>query len=139
VTEEERRLVEKLLRIEALYARAGTEGERAAAGSARERIRGRLRELEREDPAVEFRIRVPDAWSGRLLLALLRRYGIEPYRYSGQRSTSVMVRTPRRFLDEVLMPEYQQLNDELTRHFDEVTQRVIARALGESDPALAGR
>jgi hypothetical protein len=133
VSDEERRLIEKLLRIEALYARPGTEGERVAASSARERIVARLRELERGEAPEEYRFSTGDIWGAKLMWALLRRYGVSPYRYSGQRHTTVMARVSRRFVDETLWPEYEQLRETLERYLEEVTERVIAQALGESD------
>lgn len=127
--EEERRLVEKLRRIEALFARPGSDGERLAAESARERIRQRLARLEREEPPVEIRFSLPDDWSRALFLALLRRYGLRPYRYAGQRHTTVMARVARSFADEVLWPEFQQLHATLRAHLQAVTERVIAQAI----------
>jgi len=127
--DEEARLVEKLRKIEGLFARAASAGERAAAESARDRIRQRLEQLEKSERAVEYRFSLPDAWSKSLFIALLRRYGIEPYRYSGQRRTTVMARVTRTFAEEVLWPEYQQLNATLRAHLESVTQRVIARAI----------
>jgi hypothetical protein len=47
---DEPRLIEKLQRIEALFAGATTPGERVAAGLARDRILTRLREPQRFDP-----------------------------------------------------------------------------------------
>jgi hypothetical protein len=127
--DEEARLVEKLRKIEALFARAASAGERAAAEGARDRIRQRLEQLEKSERAVEYRFSLPDAWSKSLFIALLRRYGIEPYRYSGQRRTTVMARVTRTFAEEVLWPEYQQLNATLRAHLESVTRRVIARAI----------
>lgn len=127
--DEERRLIDKLHLIEALFARAGTAGEKAAAASAAERIRARLAEVAKKDPEIEMRFSVPDDWSRRLLLALLRRYGIRTYRYPRQRRTTVMARLPRRFADETLWPEFLELSAELRRHLAEVTERIIARAI----------
>jgi len=126
---EEARLIEKLRRIEALFARPGTEGERVAAERARERILARLRETERVDPAVEFKFSLPDQWSRRLLGALLRRYGLTPYRYRGQRRTTVMARVSKKFVDETLWPEFQELQATLQDYFDDFTSRIIAEAL----------
>jgi len=123
------RLTEKLTRIEALFAGATTEGERVAAAEARARIMKRLATLVAEEPPEEFRWTLPDVWSRKLLLALLRRYDLKPYRYRGQRRTTVMVRAPKRFVQETLVPEYQQLNAELRRYLDEVTERVVAEAV----------
>jgi hypothetical protein len=122
---EEKDLIEKLHKIEWLYARATTPGERIAAENARERIRERLRITQQKAGAIEIRFSLPDLWSRRLLLSLLRRYGLKPYRYSGQRHTTVMVRAPRIFVDETLWPEFQELNGTLRAYMDEVTDRVI--------------
>lgn len=126
---EEERLVEKLRRIEALFARPGTEGERLAAGRARERILTRLREVEKEDPAVEYRFSLSDQWTRRLFIALLRRYGIEPYRYHGQRRTTVMALVSQKFVRETLWPEFEALQSTLADYFDAFTSRVIVEAL----------
>ncbi len=126
---EEARLVEKLRKIERLFARTDVAGERAAAESALERIRERLDQLERIEAPVEFRFSLPDAWSKSLFLALLRRYGLAPYRYRGQRRTTVMVRVTRTFADQVLWPEFRELDATLREHLDSVTRRIIATAI----------
>lgn len=126
---EEDRLIEKLRKIEALFARPGTEGERAAAGDALHRIRSRLRELESSERPIEFRFSLPDTWSRSLLVALLRRYDLKPYRYPGQRRTTVMVRVTKSFVDDTFWPEFQELNETLRCYLDQVTQRVIQQAI----------
>jgi hypothetical protein len=127
---EEQKLIERIRRIEALFARPGSEGERDAAAHALERMRSRLREVEKVDAPGEFKFTLPDTWSHRLLVALLRRYGIKPYRYRGQRRTTVMARISRRFVDETLWPEFEELHATLLTYLDEVTRRVIAEAFG---------
>ena len=77
---DETQLREKLRKIEALFAGAGTEGERLAAGAALARLRERLASLRRSEPAVEMQFSLGDQWSRRLFLALCRRYGLDPYR-----------------------------------------------------------
>jgi hypothetical protein len=126
---DEDRLLEKLRAIEALFAGATTEGERVAADAARQRILLRLKEAEAADPPVEYTFRVGDGWSVRLFVALCRRYDIRPYRHRGQRRTTVMARVSRRFVQDTLWPEYEQLSAVLRRHLDEVTERIIAGAI----------
>jgi hypothetical protein len=53
---------------------------------------------------------MPDRWSRHLFLALCRRYGLRPYRYHRQRRNTVMVRAPKGFLDQVLWPEFAELD-----------------------------
>lgn len=125
----ERELIEKLHRIEALFARAGTDGEKAAAAGAAERIRRRLEEQAKFDPPIEYRFSVSDGWSRKLLLALLRRYGVEPYRYRNQRRTTVMARVSRQFVQEILWPEFEEFSRLLQAHLSEVTDRIIAQAV----------
>ena len=64
-------------------------------------------------------------WSQRLFVALLRRYGIRPYRYRRQRYTTVMARVSVSFVEETLWPEFVELDKALHAHLDEVTNRVI--------------
>jgi hypothetical protein len=127
--DEERRLIERLRKVEALYARATSPGERQAAESAAERIRRRLNELERVEQPVEFRFSLPDGWSRSLFIALLCRYGLKPYRYAGQRRTTVEVKVAASFVDEVLWPEFLELNATLRSHLDSVTNRIIQQAI----------
>ena len=118
-------LREKLRKIEALFAGAGTEGERLAAEAALGRIRARLAELGRREAQIEIKFSVPDTWSRQLFLALCRRYGLAPYRYARQRRTTIVLRAPRRFVDDVLWPEFKELDADLRAYLEEVTQRVI--------------
>jgi hypothetical protein len=122
---DESQLRERLRKIEALFARAGTAGERLAAEEALARVRARLAESEKRDPAIEMQFSMADQWSRLLFLALSRRYGLKPYRYHRQRLTTVMVRVPRGFVDQVLWPEFQELNKALVQYLNDVTLRVI--------------
>src|SRR5438093_12654584 len=95
----ESQLREKLRKIEALFAGAGTAGERLAAEAALERVKERLTELGRQDPSIEMRFLMPDQWLRHLFLALCLRYGIKPFRYYRLRLNLVMVLAPQRFLE----------------------------------------
>jgi hypothetical protein len=133
VLDEEQQLIAKLRKVEALFARPGTEGERDAAENAANRIRARLTALEDTEPSLEFRFTLTDAWSRALFVAVLRRHGLQPYRYHGQRRTTVMVRAVKSYVDGTLWPEFLQLQSVLHEHFEAVTKRVIAQAIGTDD------
>ncbi len=62
-------------------------------------------------------------------MALLRRYGIKPYRFYRQRHTTVMAKVSKTFVDDTLWPEFQELNRALQEHIDEITTRVISEAI----------
>ncbi|RZB35531.1 MAG: hypothetical protein SRB2_03061 [Desulfobacteraceae bacterium Eth-SRB2] len=124
-------LIEKLIKIEALFAGAATEGERVSADRARQRILKRLQELLIQDPPVEYKFTFSDMWSRKVFVTLLRRYGLVPYRYYRQRYTTVMAKVPKRFLDETLWPEFQKINEELNSYLQEVTDRVVKKVLHE--------
>lgn len=125
---EEQRLIEKLRRIEALFERASSDGERAAAREAVGRVQERLDES-RSRELLEFKFTLPDAWSKALFVSLLRRNRIEPYRYSGQRRTTVMVQAPKRLINDEVWPEFQELHKTLHSYLSDVTKRVIATAI----------
>jgi hypothetical protein len=126
---DEARLIDKLRLIEALFSGATTEGEKVAAERARERILERLTLWEKEDPPVEYRFTVADMWSRKVFVALLRRYGIRPYRYSGQRYTTAMARVSKRFVDETLWPEFQEISETLRSYLSGVTDRVVQQVI----------
>ncbi|NJL50276.1 MAG: hypothetical protein HC909_00690 [Blastochloris sp.] len=121
----ESELRDKLRKIEALFSGAGTIGERLAAEAALARVRVRLAEVQQHDPPIEMKFTVADTWSVRLFIALCRRYGLKPYRYRRQRQSTVMVRVPQRFVDQVLWPEFVELDRALQSYLHEVTMRVI--------------
>ncbi len=121
----ESQLRDKLRKIEALFAGAGTAGERLAAEAALERVKARLADLGSRDPAIEMQFSMPDQWSRQLFMALSRRYGLKPFRYRRQRYTTVVIRAPKGFVDTVLLPEFNELNLALRTYLNEVTLRII--------------
>jgi hypothetical protein len=136
----EQELRAKLRKIEALYAGAGTAGERLAAAAAIERITARLREAERAAPAVEMQFSLNNDWSRRLFVALCRLYGLRPYRLPRQRHTTVMVRAPKAFLEEVLWPEFREINEVLVDYLGRLTDDIIrAEVHGEVGEAQETR
>jgi hypothetical protein len=135
---DEARLIEKLRLIEALFAGAATEGEALAAERAKQRILNRLKSWEEEDPPVEYRFSMRDMWSQKVFTALLRRYGIRPYRHNGQRHTTVMAKVPKRFVDETLWPEFLEIYNTLRLYLSEVTDRVVSQVIHQNttDPEV---
>ncbi len=122
---DEERIREKLRKIEALFAGATTTGERVAAAAAIDRIKERLKSAQKAESSIEMKFSLGDRWSRQLFLALCRRYGLKPYRYKRQRHTTVMLRTPKRFAEEVLWPEFNELNVVLVEYLEGVTERII--------------
>lgn len=118
-------LREKLRKIEALFAGATSPGERSAAQAAAERIRERLRDVQKTEAVSEMRFTVTDPWSRQLLIALCRRYGLRPYRYPRMHRQTVVVKAPRSFLEETLWPEFKAINAALLEYLFEITERVI--------------
>jgi hypothetical protein len=121
----ESQLREKLRKITALFEGATTVGERQAAAAAMGRIRQALEAAVKTQPLPESRFSLADQWHRSLFLALCRRYGLKPYRYKGQRRTTVVVRAPRSFVDQTLWPEYLALSEALHSYLDEATERII--------------
>ena len=122
-------LIDTLLKVEALHAGAMTPGERGAAEAAIERIKKRLEQFVEADPPQEMQCTFSNHWSKQLFCALAKRYDLQPYRYYRQRHTTVMLRVPKRFLNEVLWPEFEGLNEVLRKYLDEMTAKIISEAI----------
>jgi len=125
------RMVDRLRRVEALFARPGTPGEQLAAEKAMERIKERLAGFAANAEPVEYRFTIHDQWSRELFRAMLRRYGIKPYRYHGQRRTTILAMITKKANDE-LWPEFLELNKVLQAYLNEVTSKVIAQAWSQA-------
>ena len=118
-------LRDKLRKIEALFAGAATPGERQAADAAAERIRLQLAAVASREPQIEMRFSIPNEWSRRLFIALCRRYGLKPFRYARMKQQTVVVRTPRTFLERTLWPQFAEIDTALTSYLDDITDKVI--------------
>jgi hypothetical protein len=114
----------KLLKIEALFSGAATTGARSAAQAAIARLKPKA-EAVSDDPPVEMQFSFADRASRQLFVALCRRYGLTPYRYPRQRRATVLLKAPRRFVEEDLMRQFHELESELEAYLAEVTVKVI--------------
>ncbi len=131
VTESE--LIAKLEKVERLFAGAASDGERLAALEAKARLTERLNQtIQREEPE-EYKFSMNDSWSRKLFIALLRRYGLKPFRYKRQRYTTVMARVPKSFVDKVLWPEFMELSEVLDQYLNSITDRVIQNHIHAED------
>jgi hypothetical protein len=139
--------VRSCARSEALFAGAATAGEKAAAGAAAERIRQRLGQAAGKEQSIELKVSIPDVWSRQLFIALCRRYGLRPFRHRRMHRQTIMITAPKSFIDQVLWPEFQELNAALIAYLSEITEKVIReevhRETGEAEevdePARIGR
>ncbi len=121
----EQSLREKLRKIEDLFAGAATDGERVAAGAAAERIRERLGLAAGKEKQIEVKFSISDTWSRQLFIALCRRYGLRPFRYRRMHRQTIIIRAPNSFVEQVLWPEFEELNAALTAYLSEITEKVI--------------
>ena len=130
-------LRDKLRKIEALFAGAATPGEKTAAGAAADRIRGRLGQAAGKEKSIELKFSIPDVWSRQLFIALCRRYGMRPYRHPRMHRQSIMINAPKSFMEQVLWPEFQELNAALVAYLSEITEKIIReevhRETGEAE------
>jgi hypothetical protein len=118
----------KLQKLEALFARGATEGERAAAGAALDRLSEKLKAAPDEDE-IELQYSLPDAWAVRIFVALCRKHGVKPYRYPRQRRTTVMVRVRPTAFDRTVGAEFRTLHAELVAYFQDTVDHLIADAM----------
>lgn len=125
----ESELIEKIKKLEALFAGGATKGEQAAAKAAKERILDKLKDSRSKEKDKEYAFHLPDMWSRNLLLALCKRYDITPYRRYRQKHTTVMIKAPENFINEILWPEYIEISKVLREYLDEATNRIIQKEI----------
>lgn len=96
-------LIDKIRKIEALIAGAKSEGERQAAELAKQRIQGKL-----DAQPIEYTVRLTNAWSKKLFVAICQKYRLRTYRYARQKYTTTMVFVSKPFMNDVLWPEFKK-------------------------------
>jgi hypothetical protein len=123
---------ERLAKIEALFARGATAGERAAAGAALQRMKARLDPSANrpQEPEIELQYSLPDVWSVRLFVAVCRKHGVRPYRYPRQRRTTVMVRARKREFETTIAAEFNTLHKELAEYLGQMVEHLINNVMG---------
>ena len=126
---DEQHIIEKLKRIQALFEGTNMDGEKNAAELAMKRLAKKLDQIKKDDPSIEYKFCLGDMWSRKLFVALLRRYGIKPYRYQRQKHTTVMARVSETFVNEILWKEYLELEEVLRSYIEEVTNKVIRESV----------
>ena len=113
---------EKLAKIEALISGTNSAQERSAAEAARSRLLDRLH----SEPS-EFRISLASRWEKQLFIAVSRKHGFQPFRYSRQRHTTAMIHAPREVLDQIIWPEYQQVSSLFRDLTDGIMRDMMAK------------
>lgn len=133
-------LLERIKKIEALINGATTAGEENAARSAKDRLLNKQSTIQAPDKLEEYRLYTSDSWHKKLLIAVCRKYGIQPYRYKRQKYTTVMVNINPNFLNEVLWPEYLEYSKHLEKLVEGITDDLIGKIhKHEEENIVAGR
>lgn len=128
-------LLEKIRKIEALIAGAQTDGEKSAAILARGRLHNRIA-IENKIQQKEFTLYTHDNWHKKLLLAICRKHGIQPYRYKRQKYTTVMVCIDEVFLNNVLWKEFTEYSNHLEKLVEDVTDSIIRKIHEDEDESI---
>ena len=133
------KLIEKFIKIQALFNNPGTEGEKKAALAAMGRIKEEI-EKNRNIRDQEFQFSFDNPWSRTLFIALLRKNKIEPYRKHRQKRSTVMAKIKPEFCKNVLWPEFVKLNEELNHFLSQTAQEIIKKAVNSnfSEPMEVG-
>lgn len=119
-------ILNKIAKIEALIQRGASEGERAAALLAKERLMTKIARQEDEIP-IEYKVSTDSTWKKRLFTAICSKHGLSTYRYHRQKYTTTQVRVSKAIMDMVLWPEYQRHVGMLGELVEEILQELIVK------------
>jgi hypothetical protein len=90
-----------------------------------DRIRARVQEAATATDIQEMQCSTKYDWDALVLHALLKRYGIKPYRYRKQRRSTILVRVSRKVMHEVVWPIYCDVTAALAARFTTVTTSLL--------------
>lgn len=113
----------------------------AGAAVGTEACRAELAAWRKREPDQEFRVSMPTPTAQRVLVGWCHRYGLTPYRKPRQRETTICVRVPRGFMQEVMWPRVDAMAHVIDQAAADAARRVVERwsgaSLAEHDPADA--
>lgn len=125
---DEKKLIEKLLKIQALHENTGSDGEKSAALAAMQRLTAQLKEVDARPATEEFKFTFDNPWSRKLFIALLHKHKIKAYRKPRQKKTTVMASMTEEFCDRLLWPEFVALNNEMAAYLNQAADEIISKA-----------
>lgn len=115
-------LADKIRKIEALLARAASEGEQQAALLAKQRLLQKIPQC-----PIEYTVTNDSYCKKKLFMAVCGKHNVGTYRYKRQKYTTTMVRVTKDFMNSILWPEfnrYAKIFDDLAH---DITQDLIAK------------
>lgn len=101
-----------------------------------EACRAQLAEWRRREADQEFQVSVPTPEAQGVLIAWCVRYGVIPYRKPKQRQTTICIRVPNGFMQEVLWPRVDAMARAIETAMLAALTRVLERWSGEPLPML---
>lgn len=117
-------LVKKLRELERELAGSGEVGVEAC--------RAELAAWRAREPDQEFRVSVPTPTAQRVLLGWCKRYGLTPYRTPRQRKTTICIRVPNGFMNEVMWPRVEAMAHVIDEATADAAERIVERWSGLS-------
>jgi hypothetical protein len=88
-------------------------------------IAARIQQLSRDSDMRVYQFKVQSDWEGLVVIALLRRYGLVPFRFKRQKRGTVMARVSERFMNDVLWPIHNQVVSALRDHFNQFVTAML--------------
>jgi hypothetical protein len=119
----EKDLIGSFHSIERKY--AGRPGNEGITDQPKEQITARLQESASAPDVEEFQCNMKHEWETFIFHALLKRYGIKPYRYRKQRKTTILVRVSKAAMNGLLWPIFTDVAAELSARFTVVTTTLL--------------
>lgn len=113
-------IFDKIQKIQALIDSTSSDGERLAAELAKQRLQQKI-----DDRPIEYKVTSHSAWEKKIFLAICKKNGLNPYRYSKQKYTTTMVRVSKSIMDEVLWPQYNKYTDLLGELVEGISSEII--------------
>ena len=123
-------------RIEAAHGGVTGDDEPTRSARAIDGFKQRLADARSAEPEEECSYAVRHDSERILFYALCFRYGLKPFRRPRAHASTITVRAPHSFLSGTLWPVFTALADELHRHLDDVTARVLRGAFPETVVSL---
>lgn len=118
---DEQALIDSFRSIELKHSGLGA----ANADRAEARIRGRFQDSVLAPDIQEFQFNLKHDWQTFVFHALLKRYGIRPYRYRKQRKSTILIRVSKQIMDDLLWPIFNDVAGGFAARINQMTMALV--------------
>lgn len=94
-----------------------------------EPFKKKLKDISHLEEIYEIIVNTKTDWNRQIFLALCEKYNLEPYRYKGEKKTTIKLETTMDFMENILWPDYKKFTKIYHKSMEDILKKCIEKIL----------